>query len=141
MTRPPRPVPSTVGRIDALVGHHLARGGQRRDAAPARLPAAPREPRLALALRLGLRPPARGGRGARGFGVDDRDDLVADVTVAPSALTISTSTPSPRRRQLEHDLVGLDVDQVLVALHRLAGLLVPVDERRLGDRLRAAAGP
>ena len=38
------------------------------------------------------------------------------------------------RRQLEHDLVGLDVDQVLVALDRLADLLAPGDQRGLGDR-------
>src|SRR3989442_713181 len=37
---------------------------------------------------------------------------------------------------VEHNLVGLNVDQVLVAFDRFTGLLVPVDECRFGDRLR-----
>ena len=65
-----------------------------------------------------------------------RDHLAARRRCAPSPLTIFGQHAGGRRRQLEHDLVGLDVDQVLVALDRLAGLLVPVEQRRLGDRLR-----
>ena len=58
------------------------------------------------------------------------------VTVPPSPFMIFTSTPESRRRRLEHDLVGLDVDEVFVALDELAGLLVPRHQRRLGHRLR-----
>src|SRR5690606_29501202 len=40
------------------------------------------------------------------------------------------------RGDFQHDLVGLDVDEVLVALDAVAFLLVPADERRVGDGLR-----
>src|SRR5690606_2543658 len=39
-------------------------------------------------------------------------------------------------REREHDLVGLDVDEILVTADRLADLLVPLQQRRLGDRFR-----
>ena len=40
-----------------------------------------------------------------------------------------------RRRNFEHHLVGFEVGEILVAGDRLAGLLVPGDERGVGDRL------
>ena len=47
----------------------------------------------------------------------------------------SLSTPDHRRRNFEHDLVGLEVREILVARDGLAGLFVPGDQRRVGDRL------
>ena len=58
------------------------------------------------------------------------------ATVPPSPLTMLGQHAGLGRRQLQHHLVGLDVDQVLVALHGLARLLVPGEQRRLGDRFR-----
>ena len=43
------------------------------------------------------------------------------------------------RGHFEHHLVGLEVGEVLVALDRIARLLVPGDERRVGDGLRKLA--
>ncbi len=40
------------------------------------------------------------------------------------------------RRHLEYHFVGFEVDEILVARHRIAGLLVPADERRVADRFR-----
>jgi hypothetical protein len=37
-----------------------------------------------------------------------------------------------RSGNLEHDLVRLEVDEIFLAAHGLAGLLVPGDERRVG---------
>jgi hypothetical protein len=45
------------------------------------------------------------------------------ATVAPSACRISTSHACLRCRQLEHHLVGLDVDEVFIARHRFATFL------------------
>src|SRR5690606_34920132 len=41
-----------------------------------------------------------------------------------------------RRRNLEDDLVGLDLDEDLVGFDGLAGLFLPVEEGGLGDRFR-----
>src|SRR2546421_240099 len=70
--------------------------------------------------------------GSFGLGVDLRDD----VARADGVLRFSQyfyQNPVGRGGQLEHHLVGLDVDQVLVARDRLAFLLVPVEKRRFGD--------
>ncbi len=39
-----------------------------------------------------------------------------------------------RRRNFEHDLVGFEIDEILVPLDRVAGLLVPRHECCVGDR-------
>ena len=130
--RPPRPVPSTVGGVDALLGHHLARGGQRGDARRSPAAAAPRR------RRRRLRAAARRGRARppRALASVSMTAITSwPATVEPSALTDLDQHAGAGRRQLEHDLVGLDVDQVLVARDRVARLLVPADERRLGHRL------
>jgi hypothetical protein len=66
---------------------------------------------------------ARGGRRGRlrrrrrstglAFGVDPRDHLLGHDG-APSAATMLGQHAGGRRRHLEHDLVGLDLDQDLV---------------------------
>ena len=38
-----------------------------------------------------------------------------------------------QRRDLQRDLVGLDIDQVFAAFHALAGLFLPVQQGGLGD--------
>jgi hypothetical protein len=67
------------------------------------------------------------------------------VSIVAITSPATTVLPSPcdfrdhavhGRGQLEHDLVGLDVDEVLVALDGLAFLLVPREQRRLGNRFR-----
>ena len=40
-----------------------------------------------------------------------------------------------RRGDFEHHLVGLEIGEILIARHGLADLLVPGDERGVGDRL------
>src|SRR5690606_35283707 len=83
----------------------------------------------------------RGGRCLRrrgaglGFGVDDRDHLVR-ADGRPVLGEDLGDDAGIRRRQLEDDLVGLDVDQVLVPTYRFADLLVPLQERRLRDGFR-----
>jgi hypothetical protein len=88
-------------------------------------------------LRLGSGRGCRrsGGLSARRrVGIDDGDHLARRHRAAVR-LDDFRHRAVGRRGKLEHDLVGLDVDEVLVALDRLARLLVPVDERRLGDGL------
>ncbi len=41
-----------------------------------------------------------------------------------------------RRRYFQHDLVGLEIDEVFIATHPIAGFLVPGDESCVGHRLR-----
>ena len=53
---------------------------------------------------------------------------------APSVTRISASTPADGRRDLGVDLVGRDLEDRLVALHRVADLLQPLRQRPLGDR-------
>jgi hypothetical protein len=79
--------------------------------------------------------PDRGrGRGRRpGLGVERRDDLARSDRAAVGLDDLDEHAVG-RGRQLEHDLVGLDVDEVLVALDRLARLLVPGEQRRLRNR-------
>jgi hypothetical protein len=81
----------------------------------------------------GAAPPARRGRlRAR---IDHGDDFLRFDRRAIGSTDFGDHA-GIGRRQLEDDLVGLDVDQILVPLDRLACLLVPADERRLGDRFR-----
>ena len=138
--RPPRPVPATsagsmpcsaiiLRAAGSAVGAALRTARGAGGAAAGAAPSARRAP-AAAACRRGAAPPRPPlasvsmtamtslRRDRRAVGLHDLDQHAV-----------------ARRRQLEHDLVGLDVDQVLVALDRLAGLLVPADQRRLGDRL------
>ena len=73
-------------------------------------------------------------RGGLGFGVDLGDQLARGHGVT-TLLDDLDQHAIGRRRRLEHDLVGLDVDQVLVARHGVAFLLVPGDQRRFGHGL------
>ncbi len=67
-------------------------------------------------------------------GIDHGDDLLRSDR-RPVGLADLGQHAGVGRREFQHHLVGLDVDQILVAPDRVARLLVPVDERRLGDRL------
>ena len=58
---------------------------------------------------------------ARDDGTVARDDLADDAVDG--------------RGDLEHDLVGLEIDEILFAAHGIAGLLVPRDERCIRDGL------
>src|SRR5713226_8867450 len=69
------------------------------------------------------------------LGIDLRDDVARGHRVAALLQDLDEHAVGGCR-QLEHHLVGLDVDEVLIARDRLAFLLVPVEQRRLGDRLR-----
>ena len=77
----------------------------------------------------------RGRRCALRFGVEHGNDVVRRDRGAVGLQHFDENAVGGRR-QLEDDLVRLDVDQVLVALDRVAGLLVPAHERRFRDRLR-----
>jgi hypothetical protein len=68
------------------------------------------------------------------FGVDLRDDLVAGHFRA-IRLDDLREHAALDRRQFQHHLVGLDVDQVLPFAHGVADFLVPGEQRRLGHRL------
>src|SRR5207237_8512136 len=73
--------------------------------------------------------------GAFTLGVDHRNDLLRSDR-RPIGLANLSQHAGIGRWKLEHYLVGFDVDQILVALDRLSGFLVPIDERRLGNGLR-----
>ena len=127
--RPPRPVPSTLAGSTARSAIILRAAGSAA-AAPAvqrrRWPGGGRRGRRRCGA--GARAPdgigrcRRSGSGRRrrsGFGVavDDGDHLLAGHRRAV-ALPDLDQHARLRRRQLEHDLVGLDVDEILVARHR-----------------------
>ena len=54
------------------------------------------------------------------------------ATVSPALTTISPSTPGSGRRHLDRHLVGLELDQRLVGGDRIARLLEPFADGRLG---------
>ena len=58
------------------------------------------------------------------------------VTVVPSANLIFLQHAGRRRGNLEHHLVGLQIDEIFIARDGLAGLLVPRDQRGVSHRLR-----
>ena len=74
-----------------------------------------------------------GGRRARG-GVDPGEHFLAQHRVA---VLLQHFGEHPRLgcRNFEHDLVGLELDQDLVLVDRVAGLLSPLEQRGVGDRL------
>jgi len=77
----------------------------------------------------------RGGRGgSSGSFLDHGQDLPARDGGAIGNLDLPQHA-ARRRRHFEHDLVGLEVDQVLVAVDGIARLLAPRDERGIGHRL------
>ena len=55
-------------------------------------------------------------------------------TSLPSSAATSCRTPAAGGRDFEADLVGLQLDQRLVRLDAVTGLLQPLGDRRLGDR-------
>ena len=66
--------------------------------------------------------------------LDDGDDLLAVYRVAhlvPDFLEHAID----RRGHFKHHLVGFEIDQVLVALDRFTGLLVPGGDGGVGDGL------
>ena len=88
------------------------------------------------------------GRGLRGGGLGPRRAAPPRLRRARASRAADRSSPPrrrprrsasdhavDRRRHLEHDLVGLEIDEILVPADGLAGLLVPGDERRIGDGL------
>ena len=78
--------------------------------------------------------PAAGGGAADVAGLEQREDLTARDHGAVGRDDLLQHAVD-RRRHLEHDLVGLEIDEILVPSDCLAGLLVPGDERRVGDGL------
>ena len=56
------------------------------------------------------------------------------LTVLPAAASIARELARRRRRHFHRHLVGFEFHQRLVGLHRFAGLLEPLGNRRLGDR-------
>jgi hypothetical protein len=69
------------------------------------------------------------------FGVDLGDHLVGDAAVAVVLDDLGEDARG-RRGNLEHDLVGFDLDEDLVHGDGLAGLLLPLQERGLGHGFR-----
>ena len=57
------------------------------------------------------------------------------VTVSPTSASISVIAPRGGGGQLGVDLVGRDLDDALVGLDGVAGLLEPLEDHALGDRL------
>ena len=142
VTRPSRPVPATCDgsmplsassfAADGIGGAPVLAGG----GGCAALGAVKRSPRLAWrSSRQRLAgSAARAGAAPRlAFGVDTAMTSPA-TTVAPSGLHDLGDDAGRRRRQFQHDLVGLDVDQVLIAGNGLADLLVPLQQRGLRNR-------
>ena len=79
----------------------------------------------------------RGGRGGRGrdglfSGLDAGDDFIAlhDFAVL---LEYFGEHAVIQRGDFQRDLVGLDIDQVVTALHIVAGLFLPAQQGGLGD--------
>ena len=137
VTRPSRPVPgdaprcrrpsrrrSWPRRATAHSRRGRGRGGRRAGRAAAAA--------AAFAASAGRRPARRPRRRPS---VSITAITSPQVTVLAVGLDDLREHAVDRRRQLQDHLVGLDVDQVLVALHRLAHLLVPGDERGLRDAL------
>ena len=62
------------------------------------------------------------------------------VTVAPVSVPDFLEHAVDGRGHFQHDLVGFQVDQVLVALDRVAGLLVPGGDGGVGDGLGQRPG-
>ena len=126
-----------VGGVDPLVCHDLARCGQCRRCARWRNRGRCcghgwRRARRRCG-RSGLRRRSRRGRlRAR---IDHGDDFLRFDRRAIGSTDLGDYA-GIGRRQLEDDLVRLDVDQIFVPLDRLACFLVPADERRFGDRFR-----
>ncbi len=91
------------------------------------------------------RPGRRGHRGRRGFtgmaAAVSPSSMTAStwplVTTVPLCTRISRTTPFDRRRHLEHDLVGLEVGEVLVASDRIARAACA---RRRASRRRPTRG-
>ena len=67
--------------------------------------------------------------------LDDRHDLLAVHRVAFLELELLEHAVD-RRRHFEHDLVGLEVEQVLVATDGVTGLLVPGGDGGVGHGFR-----
>jgi len=81
---------------------------------------------------LGCRRGSRCSRG--GTGLDDGQQLVAGDGGAGRDLDL-LQHPCHGRRHLQHDLVGFEVREVLVAGNGIAGLLVPGNQRGVGHGL------
>ena len=109
------------GRIDALVGHHLARRRQRGDGGACGAVGGARWHVAAggCRSRRGVGEPSAPDWRAAGAPcasvIDDRDDIVRRHRSSRPASRDLDEHAVAGRRQLEHDLVGLDVDQVFVA--------------------------
>ena len=64
-----------------------------------------------------------------------RPTTVLIATVLPSSTSTSFSTPADGRRNLGVHFVGRNLEQRLIALHVLAGLLQPLGQRAFHDTL------
>src|SRR5690606_14016528 len=124
-TRPRGQVAGLAGRDRVRVGRGGRRGfGLRRALALLDLLVAGG---ALVALVLAL---ARVGRLGGAF-LDDRQQLLAGHRVAFVELDLLQHAVD-RRRDLEHDLVGLQVDEVLVAADGVPDLLVPAGDGGVG---------
>ncbi len=64
--------------------------------------------------------------------------ITSPTSISAPSVAITSSSARLRRRNLERDLVRLDLDEGLVLLDPLAGLLVPGAEDDFGDRFTGA---
>ena len=128
ITRPSRPLPLDRAGVDALVGHQLLRRGRVLD--------------VALHGRRGGRGRgrsrgllARGGAGGGGGAAADAAERAAGLHGLALPGVDLGERAAGRRRHLDRDLVGLELAEHLVLGHRVADLLEPGRDRRLGDAL------
>ena len=147
VSRPSRPEAGIAGRIELVLLDQAANRGTQLPGS--RLPwpplggrarsrvslAAPRRRAAAVAAaEAAAAASARLHRMAPRALLDDRQHLPARHDRAALHPDLAHHAVC-RRRHLEHDLVGLEVGEILIARMASPGLLVPGHERRIGDRL------
>ena len=74
------------------------------------------------------------GRDAAAAAASSEPSSAPIATVAPGSATISASDAGGRRVHFQRHLFGFQFDQRFVGLHRVAALLEPLADGRLGDR-------
>src|SRR5580765_7867899 len=119
-----------LGRIDLVLGRDAAAGGGERIDAGGGSGCGWSGRRLRRDL---LRPGGRSGsRGRARTFLEDGEHLRTGHRCARIELDFLEHAIG-RCRHFEHDLVGFEIDEVLVALDRVANLLVPGGDRGVGD--------
>ena len=135
VTRPSLPEPSTFAGSMPVSAAILRTEGASGASAAATFGGAARR---GAASALALRPPVRRGFAAAGFAGAPAPSLIwpssaPTATVSPSFAAISLERAGGGRRHLDRHLVGLELDQRLVDRDRIARLLEPFADGRLGD--------